>query len=142
MGANIARRLHSKKWRVVSFDKNPDAIKELELEGLVGAYSLSEFAGKLSKPRLVWLMSPHKVVDEILDELIPLLDAGDTVIDGGNSPYKESIRRSKELAAKGINFWMSAFPADREARGMAHALWWAVKKNFIKNMNNSLEICP
>ena len=58
-------------------------------------------------------MSPHKVVDEILDELIPLLDAGDTVIDGGNSPYKESIRRSKELSAKGINFWMSAFPADQ-----------------------------
>ena len=104
MGANIARRLHSKKWRVVSFDKNPDAIKELELEGLVGANSLSELAGKLSKPRLIWLMSPHKVVDEILDELIPLLDAGDTVIDGGNSPYKESIRRSKELSAKGINF--------------------------------------
>ena len=78
--------------------------QKLEQEGLVGAHSLSELAGKLSKPRLIWLMSPHKVVDEILDELIPLLDAGDTVIDGGNSPYKESIRRSKGLSAKGINF--------------------------------------
>ena len=104
MGANMARRLHSKKWRVISFDKNPDATKKLEREGLAGAHSLSELVGKLSKPRLIWLMSPHKVVDEILDELIPLLDAGDTVIDGGNSPYKESIRRSKELSAKGINF--------------------------------------
>ena len=130
-----------KKWKVAGFDKNSATIKELEPEGLTGANSLSELAGKLSKPRLIWLMSPHKVVDEILDELIPLLDAGDTVIDGGNSPYKESIRRSKELSAKGINFWMSAFPADRGARNGACLMAGGEKKLYEK-MNSSLKICP
>jgi len=104
MGGNIARRLISKKWSVVGFNKTPDETKELVSEGIDGAYSLREFVEKLSKPRIVWLMVPHQTVDEVLVELISLLEKGDTIIDGGNSPYRESIRRGKELESKGIDF--------------------------------------
>lgn len=104
MGANLARQLLSKEWKVVGFNKIPDVTTQLEMEGLSPAYSLNELFSQLVKPRTVWLMVPHQVVDQVLDELSVFLEKGDTVIDGGNSPYKESIRRSKELASKNINF--------------------------------------
>jgi len=118
MGANLARRLSMKKWRVVGFNKLPEATKELEKEGLVGAYSLSEFVNKLSAPKTVWLMVPAfakatagrpalSPVDEVIfgaDGLEQLLEKGDTIIDGGNSFYQDSVRRGKRLKAKGINF--------------------------------------
>lgn len=104
MGGNLARRLHEKKWKVVGFNKTPEATKELAAEGILPAYSLRELVDTLPKPRTVWLMVPHQAVDAVLKELVPLLENGDTVIDGGNSPYKESIRRSKELADRNIPF--------------------------------------
>lgn len=104
MGDNLARRLIEKSWSIVGFNRTSYTTKELEQEGLRGAYSLKNFAGKLSKPRTIWLMAPHQAVDEVLQELTPLLSPGDTVIDGGNSPYKESMRRGKELAEKGVGF--------------------------------------
>jgi len=108
MGANLARRLSVKKWRVVGFNRSSDATKELEKESIVGAYSLSEFVAKLSSPKTIWLMVPAgKPVDEILfgkNGLSKLLKRGDTIIDGGNSFYKDSVRRGKRLKAKGIHF--------------------------------------
>jgi len=108
MGGNLARRLRAKRWSVVGFNKSPDATKELEKEGIVGTYSPSEFVEKLSSPKTIWLMVPAgKPVDEILfgkNGLSQLLKRGDTIIDGGNSFYKDSVRRAKKLEAKGINF--------------------------------------
>ncbi|NCN25014.1 hypothetical protein GW918_02965, partial [Candidatus Berkelbacteria bacterium] len=108
MGANLAKRLGVKKWRVVGFNRSFDATKELEKEGIIGAYSLSEFVEKLSYPKTIWLMVPAgKPVDEILfgkNGLSKLLKRGDTIIDGGNSFYKDSVRRGKRLKAKGIHF--------------------------------------
>ena len=108
MGANIAKRLNIKKMRVVGFNKSPNSTRELEKEGIVGSYSLQEFVKKLSVPRTVWLMVPAgKAVDEVLfaqNGLAQLLKKGDTVIDGGNSFYKDSIRRGKRLKSKGIHF--------------------------------------
>lgn len=104
MGANLARQLLSKGWKVTGFNRTPDATKELEQEGLFGAYSLEELIAKLIKPRTVWLMVPYQAVDKLLLELVPLLNKGDTVIDGGNSPFKESVKRGKKLANTGINF--------------------------------------
>jgi len=108
MGGNLAKRFNTKKWRVVGFNKSPDATKELEKEGIVGTYFLSEFVEKLSSPKTVWLMVPAgKPVDEILfgkNGLSQLLKRGDTIIDGGNSFYKDSVRRGKRLKAKGIHF--------------------------------------
>ena len=116
MGANLARQLHKKGWRVIGFNKTSETTEGLETEGIAGAYSLSEFVGKLSKPRIIWLMVPAgKPVDEVIfgpstslgvnkDGLIHLLDKGDVIIDGGNSFYKNSIARYKKLKKRGIHF--------------------------------------
>lgn len=104
MGANLARQLMSKNWNVVGYNRSENATKELEREGLLGAYSEKELVEKLKAPRTVWLMVPYGAVDAVLEKLIPFLEKGDTVIDGGNSPYQESVRRYKELSSYGIHF--------------------------------------
>ena len=104
MGANLARQLYSKNWRVVGFNRSKEPVDEIINEGLQGTYSLNEMVQKLTKPRTVWLMVPHQAVDTVLDELIPLLEPGDTIIEGGNSPYKETICRGEKIEIKGINF--------------------------------------
>ncbi|MCL5435082.1 MAG: decarboxylating 6-phosphogluconate dehydrogenase [Patescibacteria group bacterium] len=76
----------------------------MEYEGINGAYSLKEFVSKLPKPRTIWLMIPHQTVDELLKQLVPLLQKGDTIIDGGNSPFKDSVQRAKKIKNKNINF--------------------------------------
>ena len=104
MGANMVRRLQRNGHTLVVHDRNPAAIAELTSEGAQGAASLAELVQKLSKPRAVWLMVPAAVVDASIDDLLPLLDADDIVIDGGNSYYVDDIRRAKELAAKRIHY--------------------------------------
>ncbi len=104
MGANMVRRLIKAGHECVVFDKSPQAVKDLTREKAVGASSLREFVDKLAKPRAVWLMVPAAVVDITIAELLPLLEAGDILIDGGNSYYVDDIRRAKELAAKKIHY--------------------------------------
>ncbi len=104
MGANLARRLMRDGHRCVVYDRNTDAIRSLTDEGATGARSLSDFVAKLEKPRAVWLMLPAAVVDSTLDELARLLDAGDTVIDGGNSYYRDDITRAKRLQERNIHY--------------------------------------
>jgi len=104
MGANLVRRLMRDGHRCVVYDVNPDAVKELAGEGATGATSLDDLVGKLEKPRAVWLMLPAAIVDSTLDQLMPLLDAGDTLIDGGNSYYRDDIARAAQLSAKGMHF--------------------------------------
>jgi 6-phosphogluconate dehydrogenase len=88
----------------VVYDVSPDSIKSLAGEGATGSESMEDFVGKLEKPRSVWLMVPAAVVDSTLDELVPLLDEGDAVIDGGNSYYRDDIRRAKRLAESKIDY--------------------------------------
>ena len=104
MGANMVRRLVRNRHTCVVYDRNPDAVTELAAEGALGAASLKELVGKLSKPRAIWLMVPAAVVDASINDLLPLLDAEDIVIDGGNSHYVDDIRRAKELTPKGIHY--------------------------------------
>jgi glucose-6-phosphate 1-dehydrogenase/6-phosphogluconate dehydrogenase (decarboxylating) len=104
MGANLGRQLHGKGWKIIAFNRSPGPTKALEDEGITGAYTLHDLVQALPAPRAVWLMVPHQAVDAVIDELTPLLQKGDTIIDGGNSPYKESIRRHKKISASGINF--------------------------------------
>jgi len=104
MGANMVRRLIRQGHQGVVFDRSPAAVEELAKERAVGASSLAEFARKLDKPRAVWLMVPAAVVDQSIADLLPHLEAGDIVIDGGNSYYVDAIRRAKELAAKKIHY--------------------------------------
>ena len=104
MGANMVRRLLRKGHQCAVYDHHPKTVTELASDGARGAASLKELVGKLSKPRAIWLMVPAAVVDASINDLVPLLEAGDMVIDGGNSYYVDDIRRAKELAAKGIHY--------------------------------------
>jgi len=104
MGFNMVDRLLEKSYEVVVFDRDEQAVKNISLKGAKPAGSLKVLSSTLKKPTLIWLMVPHQAVDAVLDGLTPFLRSGDTVIDGGNSPYKESVRRSTELGKKGIDF--------------------------------------
>src|SRR5262245_37323299 len=104
MGANMVRRLLKQGHQCVVFDMSPKAVKELVAEKAVGASSLAELVKKLDKPRAVWLMVPAAVVDKTIADLLPQLEAGDTLIDGGNSYYIDDIRRAKELAPRKIDY--------------------------------------
>jgi len=104
MGANMVRRLIGGGHECVVFDMSPQAVADLVKDKAVGAASLADLAKKLAKPRAVWLMVPAAVVDTTIAELVPLLDDGDVVIDGGNSYYVDDLRRAKALAPKGIHY--------------------------------------
>ena len=104
MGSNLVRRLMRDGHRCVAYDVNAGAVKGLEGEGATGAGSLADFVAKLDKPRAAWLMVPAGVVGPTLEQLVPLLEPGDTVIDGGNSYYRDDIRRAKELATRNIHY--------------------------------------
>ena len=104
MGANLVRRLMRDGHRCVVYDVNPAAVTELAGEGATGATSLDDLVAKLDKPRAVWLMLPAAIVDATLDQLVPLLEPGDAVIDGGNSYYRDDITRAKRLVAQNIHY--------------------------------------
>ncbi len=104
MGANMVRRVIRKGHQCVVFDMSPRSVGELAREKAVGSTSLADLVAKLTPPRAVWLMVPAAVVDYTIDELVPLLQPGDTVIDGGNSYYVDDIRRAKGLASHSIHY--------------------------------------
>jgi 6-phosphogluconate dehydrogenase len=104
MGANMVRRLLRGGHECVVFDRSPKVIDELVQEKAVGATDLRDLVKKLEAPRAVWLMVPAAAVDKTIADLLPLLAAGDTIIDGGNSYYIDDIRRAKELAPKEIHY--------------------------------------
>src|SRR5215472_6069873 len=104
MGANMVRRLVKRGHQCVVFDVSSKAIGELAKEGAVGAASLSDLLKKLEKPRAVWLMVPAAVVDKTIADLLPHMEAGDILIDGGNSYYVDDIKRARDLAAKRIHY--------------------------------------
>src|SRR3990167_3946335 len=124
MGKNMVSRLLDAGWSIVAYDKSVESVQEVVSMGGVGAGSLAEVVSKLPIPRTIWIMVPHQVVEEVINELVPLLTKGDLIIDGGNSPYRESIRRSKELETKGINF------LDIGVSGAGH---------FVKMVHNGIE---
>jgi 6-phosphogluconate dehydrogenase len=104
MGANMVRRLINAGHRCTVFDRIPKAVEDLANEGAAGAPSLADLVKQLEKPRAIWLMVPAAVVDKTIADLLPYLESGDTLIDGGNSYYVDDIRRGKDLAAKGIHY--------------------------------------
>ena len=104
MGANMVRRLMKNGHDCVVFDMFPKAVEALVAEKATGASSMADLVGTLAKPRAVWLMVPAAVVDQTIQGLLPHLEPGDTIIDGGNSYYIDDIRRANELKAKGIDY--------------------------------------
>jgi 6-phosphogluconate dehydrogenase len=104
MGANMVRRLINGGHECVVFDRSQQAVADLVKDKATGSSSVEDFVAKLSKPRAIWLMIPAAVVDDTIASIVPHLDAGDILIDGGNSYYIDDIRRAKDLSAKGIKY--------------------------------------
>ena len=104
MGANMVRRLLHGGHECTVFDMSAQAVEAMTKDGAKGATSLEDFVKLLPKPRALWLMVPAGAVDQMIAKLVPLLSAGDTLIDGGNSYYIDDIRRAEELQAKGIHY--------------------------------------
>jgi 6-phosphogluconate dehydrogenase len=104
MGANMVRRLMRGGHECVVYNKSRDPVQALAREGAVGTASLDDFVAHLAKPRILWLMVPAAVVDDTLAELAPRLAAGDVVVDGGNSYYRDDLERAKRLAARGLHY--------------------------------------
>src|ERR687892_370252 len=104
MGANLTRRLMNGRHQCVVYDVNPDAVTALAKEGAVGVSSIDDLVAKLSAPRAVWVMVPAALTGGVIDELAGVLDAGDVVIDGGNSYYRDDIDRARRLGESGIRY--------------------------------------
>jgi 6-phosphogluconate dehydrogenase len=104
MGANMVRRLIRKGHSCIVFDRSRQAVSEVVKDRAIGADSSTDLVKKLQKPRAVWLMVPAAVVDQTIAELLPHLEAGDILIDGGNSYYIDDIKRAQELAPKQIHY--------------------------------------
>jgi 6-phosphogluconate dehydrogenase len=104
MGANMVQRLLKGGHDCVVFDSHQQSVQELAAKGATGTAGLQEFVQKLARPRAVWLMVPAAVVDEVLATVTPLLEAGDTLIDGGNSYYHDDIRRAAELKPRSLHY--------------------------------------
>ena len=104
MGANMVRRLLKHEHQCIVYDRSLEAVQALVKEGAVGSTSLKEFVSQLKTPRAIWLMIPAALVDATLTELSAIIDAGDIIIDGGNSYYIDDIRRAGDLKNKGIHY--------------------------------------
>jgi 6-phosphogluconate dehydrogenase len=104
MGGAMIRRLMRDGHQCVVFDVNPAAVKALAGEGAVGAPSMEDFVGKLTSPRTAWMMVPAAVVERTLEQLAGFMEAGDIIVDGGNSYYRDDIERARRMQAKGIHY--------------------------------------
>ncbi|MGG3466259.1 phosphogluconate dehydrogenase (NAD(+)-dependent, decarboxylating) [Neobacillus pocheonensis] len=104
MGLNLGKNLCDHHHEVVAFDVNSKAVEEIKSYGAAGVSSYEELLQSLEKPRIVWIMVPHDVVDSVIGEITPFLEKGDIIIEAGNSHYKESIRRYNELKELGVSF--------------------------------------
>ena len=130
MGANMVRRLMRAGHECVAFDVNAEAVRALGGEGAITAGSLQALVASLPQPRVVWLMLPAAIVDSTLEKLEGLLEAGDIVIDGGNSHYVEDIRRAQALAKHGLNY------VDVGTSGGV----WGLERGYCLMIGGSLEI--
>ena len=105
MGANMVRRLLLDKHHIVAYNRTAEKTRDIMTEGSDGAFSLAELVGKLEKPRAVWVMVPAgDATEAMVDELLTLLEPGDTIVDGGNSNFHDSVRRHAKVAEHGVAF--------------------------------------
>jgi 6-phosphogluconate dehydrogenase len=129
MGMNMAKRLLQGEHEVVAFNRTPSKTDQLAKEGAIGAYSIPEVVDKLSFPRIIWIILPAgSTVDEHINKLNAILSPGDIVIDGGNTYYKDDIRRGDQLAEKGIKFMDT---------GVSGGIW-GLEKGWPKSEPKSL----
>lgn len=135
MGANMVRRLTTGGHECVLFDVQKSAVDALVHPGAVGASSIADLVDKLDKPRVIWLMVPAAVVDEDLALLAPLLEAGDIIVDGGNSYYHDDIRRGKELESSGIHYLDVGTSGGVAGLDRGYCLMIGGEKNIVEHLS-------
>ena len=135
MGANMVQRLMKDGHECVVFDINTEAVAELATQGAVGAETLKDFVARLSKPRAVWLMLPAAIVDRELAALASLLEAGDIIIDGGNSFYRDDVRRGAELKKGGIHYVDVGTSGGIAGRERGYCLMIGGEQEIVNHLN-------
>ncbi|HEV2383015.1 MAG TPA: decarboxylating 6-phosphogluconate dehydrogenase [Terriglobia bacterium] len=135
MGANMVRRLIDRGHQCVVYDHQPAAIGQLVSAGASGANSLDEFVAKLQKPRVAWLMVPAAVVDATLDDLAGKLEAGDIVVDGGNSYYRDDIDRAERLRSRGLHYVDAGTSGGVWGRERGYCLMIGGEKDVVKHLD-------
>ena len=132
MGMNMAIRLIRGRHKVVAYNRSPDKVKEISRKGAQGAYSIEELVTSLKPPRYLWIMLPAgNPVDDMIQSLKPLLSRGDTIIDGGNSYYKDDVRREQELRKAGMHYIDA---------GVSGGIW-GLKLGYCLMVGGKKEIC-
>jgi 6-phosphogluconate dehydrogenase len=134
MGASMARRLAAKGHECIVHDAQPAAVAELTRDGMAGASSLEELASKLARPRTLWVMVPAAIVDQVLEELATHLEPGDIVIDGGNSYYRDDIRRAKKLAEAGLHYLDVGTSGGVAGRDRGYCLMIGGEPNIVRQL--------
>src|ERR1035437_7925096 len=104
MGSNMVQRLMREGHQCVVYNQHAEAVNALNSQGAIGTVLIEDFIARMTRPRAVWLMVPATVVDEVLEKLVPLLEAGDIIIDGGNSYYRDDIRRAARFQQNGVHY--------------------------------------
>lgn len=135
MGANMVRRLTQRNHECVVYDVNASAVEALVADRATGTHSMQEFVQKLSQPRAIWLMVPAALVDRVLAELAPLLAAGDIVIDGGNSFYRDDVRRAQELSAREIHYVDVGTSGGVAGLDRGYCLMIGGEKNIVEHLS-------
>ncbi|MDN5751872.1 MAG: decarboxylating 6-phosphogluconate dehydrogenase [Nitrosospira sp.] len=135
MGINMAARLLKAGNECVVYDPRAEAVRELQSQGAVGAASLEDLLSRLAKPRAVWLMVPAAAVDHILSNLVSIADAGDIIIDGGNSYYHDDIRRGAELDAKGMHYVDVGTSGGVAGRERGYCLMIGGEKEIVRRLD-------
>lgn len=142
MGFNMVERLLEKGYKPVVFDVNKAALKEAAGLPAEPAADLKSLAEALAPPRLIWLMIPHTTIDEALNSLVRYLGKGDTIIDGGNSYYKDSMRRAGSLAEKGIDFLDVGVSGGPAGARSGSCIMVGGRRKLSPNMSASSAIFP
>ena len=135
MGANMVQRLMKDGHECVVFDMNTSAVQKLAAQGAIGAGSLKDFVSRLAKPRAIWLMVPAAVVDQELEALTPLLEPGDMLIDGGNSFYRDDIRRGAELNRHEIHYLDVGTSGGVAGLGRGYCLMIGGEEEIVRHLN-------
>jgi 6-phosphogluconate dehydrogenase len=143
MGANIVRRLQKNGITSVVYDVNADSVKTLAAEGAIGAADLADFAKQLQKPRQVWVMVPSNVTNETIDKVAAVLEPGDTIIDGGNSYFRNDLINAEKLKAKGINFVDVGTSGGVYGLERGYSLMIGGEKDAVKSLDPIFKaLCP
>jgi len=135
MGAGLVRRLAQYGHSCVVYDTNAAAVKALAGNNMQGATSIDEFIGKLNKPRVVWVMLPAAVTGKTIDELAARMDAGDIIIDGGNSYYRDDLLRAKALKQKGIHYLDCGTSGGVFGEARGYCLMIGGEKNIVQYLD-------